>query len=125
LQSQGITVLVTTHLLDKAERPCQRIGIKKNGSIVAKGSLEELQKLIQAQEIILVKTDEKSEVIARAKQYSFIPRRYSSDLAFWLPEPLELKEMILLFDGISIDSIARYPVPLEHIYVEVTKQTVS
>ena len=84
-----------------------------------------MQKLIQAQEIIVVKTDEEAEVIARAKQYSFITRRYGSDLAFWLPELWELKEIILLFDGISIDSIARYPVRLEHIYVEVTKQTVS
>ena len=41
--------------------------------MVAEGSLEELQKLIPAQEIIVVKTDEEAEVIARAKQYSFIP----------------------------------------------------
>ena len=125
LQSQGITILLTTHLLDEAERLCQRIGILKSGSIVAEGSLEELRKLIPAQEIIVVKTQEEAEVIARAQKYNFIPRRYGSDLAFWLPEPLELKEIILRFDGISIDSIARYPVRLEHIYVEVTKQTVS
>jgi ABC-2 type transport system ATP-binding protein len=56
--------LLTTHLLDEAERPCQRIGLKKNGSIVAEGSLEELQKLIPAQEIIVVKTDQEAEVIA-------------------------------------------------------------
>jgi ABC-2 type transport system ATP-binding protein len=121
LQSQGITILLTTHFLDEAERLCQRIGILKNGSIVAEGSLEELQKLIPAQEIIVVKTEQEAEVIARAQEYNFIPRRYGSDLAFWLPEPLELKEIILRFDGISIDSIARYPVRLEHIYVEVTK----
>lgn len=125
LQSQGITILLTTHLLDEAERLCQRIGILKNGSIVAEGSLEELQKLIPAQEIIVVKTEQEAEVIARAQEYNFIPRRYGSDLAFWLPERLELKDIILRFDGISIDSIARYPVRLEHIYVEVTKPTLS
>ncbi|WP_341735718.1 ABC transporter ATP-binding protein [Microcoleus sp. CAWBG640] len=124
LQSQGITILLTTHLLDEAERLCQKIGILKSGSIVAEGSLEELQKLIPAQEIIVVKTQQEAEVIARAEKYNFIPRRYGSDLAFWLPEPLELKEIILRFDGISIDSIARYPVRLEHIYVEVTKQNI-
>jgi ABC-2 type transport system ATP-binding protein len=111
----------TGHLLDEAERLCQKIGILKNGSIVAEGSLEELQKLIPAQEIIVVKTQEEAQVIARAQKYNFIPRRYGSDLAFWVPEHLELKEIILRFDGISIDSIARYPVRLEHIYVEVTK----
>jgi ABC-2 type transport system ATP-binding protein len=71
----------------------------------------------------VVKTAEEEKTIARAEEYGFISRRYGSDLAFWLPERLELKEIILLFDGISIDSIARYPVRLEHIYVEVTKQS--
>jgi ABC-2 type transport system ATP-binding protein len=123
LRSEGITILLTTHLLDEAERLCQRIGILKNGIIVAEGSLEELQKVIPAQEIIVVKTEAEAQAIARAKKYNFIPRRYGSDLAFWLPERLELKEIILRFDGISIDSIARYPVRLEHIYVEVTKQS--
>ena len=87
--------------------------------------MEELQKLIPAQEIIVVKTAEEEKTIARAAEYSFIPRHYGSDLAFWLPERLELKDILLRFDGISIDSIARYPVRLEHIYVEVTKQNLS
>ena len=65
--------MLTTHLLDEAERLCQRIGILKNGSIVAEGSLEELQKLIPAQEIIVVKTDEEAEVIARAQTIQFHP----------------------------------------------------
>lgn len=122
LKAQGITILLTTHLLDEAERLCERIGILKNGKILAEGSLEELRKLIAAQEVIIVKTREEEKAIARALECGFTPRRYGSDLAFWLPEPLELKEILLRFDNISIDSIARHPVRLEHIYVEVTQQ---
>ena len=122
LQSEGITILLTTHLLDEAERLCQKIGILNKGSIAVEGSLEELQKLIPAEEIIVVKTEEEARAIERAKECCFTTRRYGSDLAFWLPERLELKEIIDCFDGISLDSIARYPVRLEHIYVEVTKQ---
>ncbi|MDB9512411.1 ABC transporter ATP-binding protein [Kamptonema animale CS-326] len=122
LKAQGITILLTTHLLDEAERLCERIGILKNGKILAEGSLEELQKLIPAQEVIIVKTQEEEKAIARGRECGFTPRRYGSDLAFWLPEPLELKEILLRFDRISIDSIARHPVRLEHIYVEVTQQ---
>lgn len=121
LKAAGITILLTTHLLDEAERLCERIGILKNGKILAEGSLNELQKLIPAQEVIIVKTMEEEKVITRAQECGFTYRRYGSDLAFWLPEPLELKEIILCFDGISIDSIARYPVRLEHIYMEVTQ----
>ncbi len=123
LKSQGITVLLTTHLLDEAERLCQRIGILKGGRILAEGSLAELQKRIPAQEILVVQTSQEEKAIARAQELGFAHRHYGNDLAFWLPQPLELKEIISYFDGIPIDSIARQPVRLEHIYIEVTQQS--
>jgi ABC-2 type transport system ATP-binding protein len=122
LKSKGITTLLTTHLLDEAERLCQRIGILKGGRIVAEGSLAELRQRISAQEIVVIQTSEEEKAIARAQEWGFTHRRYGTDLAFWLPEPLELKEIISRFDGIPLDSIARQPVRLEHIYVEVTQQ---
>jgi ABC-2 type transport system ATP-binding protein len=121
LTNQGITVLMTTHLLEEAERLCHRIGILKNGQIVAEGSLAELRALIPAQEIVVVQTQAAEQAIAKANEYGYKYRYYGSDLAFWLPEPLELQEIISRFDGVAIDSIARQPVRLEHIYLEVTK----
>ncbi len=121
LKSQGMTILLTTHLLEEAERLCQRIGILKNGKIIAEGSLEQLRKRIPAEDIIIVQTAEEDDAIARASKYGFTYRRYGNDIAFWLPKHLELKEIIACFDGIPIESISRQPVRLEHIYVEVTK----
>lgn len=122
LKSQGMTILLTTHLLDEAERLCQRIGILKGGRIVAEGSLEELRQRIAAQEMLVVQTPQEKQAIARAQSLGFTYRRYGNDLTFWLPEQLELKEIIARFDGIPLDSISRQPVRLEHIYVEVTQQ---
>lgn len=122
LKSQGITILLTTHLLDEAERLCQRIGILKGGRIVAEGSLEELRQRITAQEMLVVQTPQEEQAIARAQSFGFTHRRYGNDLTFWLPENLELKEIIARFDGIPFNSISRQPVRLEHIYVEVTQQ---
>jgi ABC-2 type transport system ATP-binding protein len=121
LKNQGMTILLTTHLLEEAERLCQRIGILKHGHIIAEGSLEQLRKLVPAQEIAIVQTPDEEGAIARASQHGFTHRRYGNDLAFWLPEHLELKEIIACFDGIPLDSISRQPVRLEHIYVEVTQ----
>ncbi|OKH40982.1 ABC transporter ATP-binding protein [[Phormidium ambiguum] IAM M-71] len=122
LKNQGITILLTTHLLDEAERLCQKIGILKNGQIFAEGTLPELQKLIPAAEIVSIETPEEEKAIARAIELGFPYRHYGNELAFWLPKTLELKEIIVAFDGISLDSISRQPVRLEHIYLEVTKQ---
>lgn len=120
LQKQGITVLLTTHLLDEAERLSNRIGILKNGQIIAEGSIDQLRACIAAQEIVVVQTPEPEAAIARARSLQWQHRYYGSDLAFWLPESLELKEILQRFDGVQLDSIARQPVRLEHIYVEVT-----
>ncbi|AKG22728.1 ABC transporter ATP-binding protein [Calothrix sp. 336/3] len=121
LKNQGITILLTTHLLDEAERLCNRIGILKQGYILAEGSLEYLRLCIPAKEIIVVQTQDEEEAIARAIDCGFTPRRYGNDLAFWLPEHWELKDIIAQFEGITINSICRQPVRLEHIYLELTQ----
>ena len=121
LQAQGITILLTTHLLDEAQRLCDRIGIL-NKKIVAQGSLAELRQLIPAQEIVVIQTTAEAEAIARGKSWGFTVRRYGNDLAFWLPESLDLSEIIARFDNIPLDSVARQPVGLEHIYVEISQK---
>jgi ABC-2 type transport system ATP-binding protein len=121
LNTQGITTLLTTHMLEEAERLCHKIGILKDGRLLAEGSLEELRKRIPAKEIIIVQTPEEQKAIAYGQQYNFTPRRYGTDLIFWIPEHLELNEIVARFDGIALDSISRQPVRLEHIYIEVTQ----
>ncbi|MDX2241007.1 MAG: ABC transporter ATP-binding protein [Leptolyngbyaceae cyanobacterium bins.302] len=120
---EGMTILLTTHLLDEAERLCDRIGILKQGKILAEGSLAELRQLIPAQEIVLVQTSQDAAAIARAEALGFPHRYYGSDLAFWLPKPMELKEILMMFEGVSLDSISRQPVRLEHIYLEVMQRS--
>ncbi|MBV8885787.1 MAG: ABC transporter ATP-binding protein [Chroococcidiopsidaceae cyanobacterium CP_BM_RX_35] len=121
LQNQGLTVLLTTHLLDEAEQLCERIGILKQGSLLVEGSFAQLRQYIPAQEILLVRTHEEDRAIARAQAVGLSHRRYSGTLAFLLPKAIELKEIINYFDGIPLDSITRQPVGLEHIYDEVSR----
>lgn len=124
LKDRGITTLLTTHLLEEAERLCHRIGILKGGRLLADGTLSELRQCIAAQEIVLVQTDtadDEARAIARAEALGFTYRRYGTDLAFWLPHHFELRELIEQFDGISLFSISRQPVRLEHIYIELTR----
>jgi ABC-2 type transport system ATP-binding protein len=121
LCGQDTAILLTTHMLEEAERLCNRIGIIKQGSLLTEGSLEELRKHVPAQEIAIICTPTEELAIARAIELGWVYRHYGRDLAFWLPETMELKEILTHFEGIAIDSIMRQPVRLENIYVEVTQ----
>ncbi|WP_035987937.1 ABC transporter ATP-binding protein [Leptolyngbya sp. KIOST-1] len=120
-KAMGVTVLLTSHLLDEVERLCQRIGILSQGQMLAEGTLEQLRSRIPAQEIVTVETRDPQGAIARAQQLGYPHRTYGGDLAFWVPEQLDLKDLIDRFEGIPLDSIARSPVKLEHVYLEVTR----
>jgi ABC-2 type transport system ATP-binding protein len=41
--AEGCTVILTTHILEVAERMAQRIGVIAEGRLVAEGTLEELR----------------------------------------------------------------------------------
>ncbi|MBF2057722.1 MAG: ABC transporter ATP-binding protein [Cyanobacterium sp. T60_A2020_053] len=121
LKSQGMTILLTTHLLDEAQKLCDRIGILKQGKIVAEGALDQLRQLVPAQEIILVKTDDEEKAIMMAKKHGFGHRFYAGELAFLLPESMSLENIIRCFDGLTLTSVTKQVVNLDHIYLEVTK----
>ena len=51
LQSQGVTIILTTHYLEEAEQMCSRIGILNKGNLVALDSTINLLKKIQTKKI--------------------------------------------------------------------------
>lgn len=43
LRDQGATIFMTTHILEVAERMCDRVGIIKNGHLIKVGTMEQLR----------------------------------------------------------------------------------
>ena len=43
MASQGVAVLISSHILDMVERLCTRVGIINRGVLIAEGDLEELK----------------------------------------------------------------------------------
>ena len=121
LKQQGVTILLTTHILDEVERLCDRIGIIKQGRLLTEGTIETLRKHIPAEEVVVIETEDESRAIEIAQKQGFTPRRYGNELAFWVPELLELPDLINRFAGLTLDSISRHRIGLEHIYLEVTQ----
>ena len=43
LRSRGATILMSTHVLEIAEQMCDRIGIIKDGKLIAEGTMDDLR----------------------------------------------------------------------------------
>jgi ABC-2 type transport system ATP-binding protein len=59
---EGMTIFLSTHILDMAERLCSRIGIIHQGQLVATGSPQELKEKVTAggtlEQVFLAVTEE-------------------------------------------------------------------
>jgi ABC-2 type transport system ATP-binding protein len=123
LKAAGVAILLTTHYLDEAEKLCSRIGIIQNGRLVAEGSLDELRKIVPAEELAIINTDDQEAVHRRAAALQFAYRHYGSDLTLLLPRKHTLKEVVNMLDGVPLHAVSLQNVRLEHVYMEVTHET--
>jgi ABC-2 type transport system ATP-binding protein len=55
LRNTGVTIFVTTHQMDEAERYCDRVGILKKGVLSKEGTPDELTRHMKT--VVLVRTD--------------------------------------------------------------------
>jgi ABC-2 type transport system ATP-binding protein len=121
LKSSGVTILLTTHQLEEAERLCSRIGIIQNGQLVAEGSLDELRAKVPAALLAVVETQDETAICERAAALGWDCRHYAGKLTFLLPQSFTLKEIVDDFDGLQLTSVSLEQVGLEHVYIEATR----
>ena len=57
LNSEGVTVFLTTHYIDEADQLCDQVAIIKDGKIVAEGSPEKLKSSLEREPIIEIVFD--------------------------------------------------------------------
>jgi ABC-2 type transport system ATP-binding protein len=91
--------------------------------ILAEGTLESLSRRIPAAELAVIRCRDQQAVIDRARDLGWTHRFYAGELTFWLPEPFSLQQIIVAFAGLPLESVARSPVRLEHIYLEITQHS--
>lgn len=118
LRDEGMTLLLTTHQLDEAERLCSRIGIVQHGRIAAEGTPADLLARVPGRAVAWVDGD-RDAIAARAAQRGWPLRDHAGRLGCLLPEPLSLRDTVDAFAGVELRSLAVQPVTLELAYVEV------
>lgn len=119
LRGRGMTILLTTHHLDEAERLCTHVGIMQSGRIATSGTVAELVALVPAKVVALVETPQEQALADRAAALGWGLRRYGGRIGCLLPQALGLHETVELLRGIDVRSVTLQGVTLEHAYLEV------
>jgi lipooligosaccharide transport system ATP-binding protein len=116
LQSQGNTIVLTTHYLEEAARLCDRLVIMDNGKILVEGSPADLVKQYVGKEIVEVeKTEEVLSCLAE-KNISFELIGDTVQIATG-----SSREIIrTLFDSCSPKKVLTRPATLEDVFLKLT-----
>ena len=120
VKTEGITVVITTHILTEAETLCDRIGLLDNGKIVLIGSLPTLMDTI-SETVIEVKVSSPSPFLSRKLKDEIFFEYQGTYMIEQMNDALldEIREFCRL-KGIQIDSMVLRHANLEDVFIKHT-----
>ncbi|MGN1045026.1 MAG: ATP-binding cassette domain-containing protein [Candidatus Methanomethylophilaceae archaeon] len=123
LRNHGVTIFVTTHQMDEAERYCDRVGILKKGDLVNEGVPSDLTSSMKA--VITVRTDVHLPISELPDGIEMV-RDENGEIMVTADDGSEaLPRMLELLSGLSIkvySSTVREPT-LEDVYLQSVGRT--
>jgi ABC-2 type transport system ATP-binding protein len=125
--TKGITIILTTHYMDEADRLCNRIAIIDRGTIIAMDTPEELKKRVGSDVVTVTSPD--SERIAQEISAPWISgaEQHDGHVTIRLHDAEEhITELIRLFGdhGYAITSVSIHKPTLEDVFLHYTGKTI-
>ena len=123
----NISVILTTHYMDEAERLCDRVGIIDKGRIIALDTLENLKKTIGADVITVKSPDYSGKISDLHEPWIEKVERYDGFFSISLQGAEEhLPELIgiLIEKKIRISSVSIHKPTLEDVFLHYTGRTI-
>ena len=123
LNSQGVTIILTTHYLVEAEEMCNRIGILNKGNLVALDSTNNLLNRIQTKKVTF-KIDKKLEIKNDALESLKIISNEKNEICIsYEKSKTNIEDIINLFkkENVKINDISTDDGDLEDVFVRITK----
>ncbi len=120
LGAEGVTVLISSHLLSEIEQVCSHIGIMNSGRLVAQGRVEDLR---SAQTPTVVVTTDRPDAAGEVlRRLGLTEVRVTREGASGIPDGRRPADIVaaLVADGVPVDGfVARRP-SLEDLFVQLT-----
>ena len=123
LNDKGVTIILTTHYLEEAEKMCDRIGILSHGELVALDTTKNLLNKIQTKVVNFI-TDKKANVNENdLKSLIVISNENSKLCVSYEKSQINIDQIInyLIAQNIKIFDISTDDGDLEDVFLRLTK----
>ena len=122
LRDSGMTIVLTTHQIQEAERLCSRVALMRSGRVAEVGSVPALLARVPAQAVAVLQTRDEAATTRRAQALGWAVRPHAGQLLCLLPQVSSLRDVVQALDGGEVTSVSLQPVTLEHAYLELLGQ---
>jgi len=123
LNDQGVTIILTTHYLEEAEKICDKIGILSNGNLVALDSTKNLLNKIQTKKVTF-KLNKPTQINNnQIDSLKILSVKQNEICISYEKNKIKIEEIIKLFqkDDIKILDISTDDGDLEDVFLRLTK----
>jgi ABC-2 type transport system ATP-binding protein len=126
-QTKGITIILTTHYMDEADRLCDRIAIIDRGTIIALGTPDELKTRVSG-DVVTVSSPDSKRIAAEisAPWISGAEERNGQVTIRLQSAETHIAELIGLFEksGVEIASVSLRKPTLEDVFLHYTGKSI-
>ena len=126
LHRQGVTVFLTTHYIEEAERLCERIAFIVNGRVVRTERTADLLQPVQSKNVLRLAISESGANLAEEMNAVFTEYQFKSATPghVWVEsgEPINIAPLIRFLEerGVQVTEARRHLPSLEDVFVQVT-----
>jgi ABC-2 type transport system ATP-binding protein len=126
LHREGITIFLTTHYIEEAERLCQRIAFIVKGRIVGIERTTDLLQPVQGKNVLILSVSGAAADASGAMNTAFAEYRFESanpgQIRVESAGPINLAPLIRFLEerGVSVTEARRHVPSLEDVFVQVT-----
>ncbi len=117
---EGVTVIVSSHILAEIERMASHVGIIHKGKLLFQGPLQELQNLKQKQSFLQLETTDNVAAAEVLKKYGAETKNGHVVLPFQSKQQTALINRTILAAGLDVYAIQPQQNDLEQLFLDIT-----